>query len=102
LKKFKNDSKLVELNKERLDPFSILEEDMEVHKEPIGQPSCTLPLNFVIDENVKPGCMPSCGTALGDDRTITFDEFFEVMVRKITEERRYSDNIIFESSTVLH
>ena len=73
---------------------------METYNEPMEHSSC-IPPQLIIDGNVQPGCMLSCGAGPEDDRTITFDEFFEVMVKKITEERRFSDNIIFESSTFL-
>ena len=58
-------------------------------------------VEITLDDDVQPGCMPSCGCggSIKGDGTITFDEFFEVMVKKIIEERRFSDNIIFESST---
>ena len=60
-------------------------------------------VEITLDDDVQAGCMPSCGCEgnIRGDRTIAFDEFFEVMVKKIIEERKFSDNIIFESSTRL-
>ena len=55
---------------------------------------------FTIIDNAYTGCMPGCGCTISphDEITISFDEFFEVMAKKIKEERRFSNNIIFESS----
>lgn len=98
LKEFKNDNRWAGVNKERLDPFSVLEEGKERREcDEEGMQPCSA-CKPLLDENVQPGC--TCGSTPGDDRSISFDEFFQVMVRKITEERRFSDNIVFESSAL--
>ena len=40
-----------------------------------------------------------CDGHTTEERTIGFDEFFNVMVKKMKEERAYAQDIIFESST---
>lgn len=57
-------------------------------------------INPSVEEIIEPGCMNSCNCAnnQNNERTIGFNEFFEVMKNKIAEERRISSDIIFESS----
>ncbi len=58
-------------------------------------------VNRTLDENVQPGCMPSCscgGKSRKEERTINFDQFFEVMIKRIKDERVFSKDVVFESS----
>ena len=55
-------------------------------------------LNIIV-ENIDTGCIAcGCGENIKKNKSVNFEEFFEVMAKKILEERRFSDNIIFESS----
>lgn len=102
------DQKSGRISKERVDPFSVLDDNTKSdqdspNKEDINQygmmhedDTCS------IEEpaEIQPGCMPNCSCNKGrrEERTVTFDQFFEVMVKKIAEERVFSKDIIFESS----
>jgi hypothetical protein len=50
--------------------------------------------------HVRSGCMPvfGCGDRSVSDKAITFDQFFEVMIKKIGEERVIAGDVVFESS----
>jgi len=43
-----------------------------------------------------PAC--GCGKQKKEEKTISFDEFFEVMNKRITEERIFSKDVVFESN----
>eukprot|EP00831_Metopus_contortus_P005652 TRINITY_DN12133_c0_g1_i4.p1 TRINITY_DN12133_c0_g1~~TRINITY_DN12133_c0_g1_i4.p1 ORF type:complete len:173 (+),score=32.98 TRINITY_DN12133_c0_g1_i4:214-732(+) len=90
---FSQDEKMNLISKEQADPFPQLEnKSPEQDREPGVLP--------MIDRTeVSMGCM-SCESKRYQDeeRFINFEDFFEVMVKKIVEEKAFSKDIDYESN----